>query len=119
MEQVGKYDWEMAQYILNILRTQPMVMCSWGFRSPLVIKNGLRFHVNGFRHRGWCEVVYNEGSDLFSFCTYGIKGKIKHVVEEVFFDNLVNVIDAAVETGRMSDEEYKSKVTKWLKKGVA
>ena len=118
-QQIDNFDRDMARYILNILRTQPNVMMSWGFHSAMIIKNGLRFFVHGFQHKGWCSVVYDEGKDTFTFCTYGIRGNIKYQVEDVYFDNLVEIIDSAVETGRMSNEQYKERVSEWLKKGVA
>ena len=40
---------EMAGYIISILRTQLMVVWSWGFNSPIAIENGVRFKVQGFR----------------------------------------------------------------------
>ena len=45
---------EMAKYILRILRSQLMVMLSWGvsdFRA-LPKNEGLIFHVKGFKHVG-------------------------------------------------------------------
>ena len=41
---------EMAKYILQILRTQPIVVFSWGFHNAQPIRNGLRFSVNGYLH---------------------------------------------------------------------
>ena len=109
----------MAKYIISIFRTQPMVVCSWGYSSPIAIKDGLRFRVNGFRHKGWCEVVYNEGMDTFTFRTIGRDGKAIREFEDVYFDNLVSVIDMTVETGRDSEEQYKARVNSWLEKGIA
>ncbi|MCR5193109.1 MAG: hypothetical protein K6D59_07365 [Bacteroidales bacterium] len=119
MAQIGQFDMDMAKYILCILKTQPNVVCSWGFHSPYVVKNGLRFHVNGFQHRGLCEVVYDEGRDTFTFRTFGKKGVTNYEMEDVYFDNLIEVIDSAVETGKLNEEQYKEKVTEWLEKGVA
>ena len=115
MAQIGQFDMDMAKYILSIFKTQPNVVCSWGFRSPYVVKNGVRFHVNGFQHKGWCEVMYDEGRDTFIFSTFGKGGRVLSVVEDVYFDNLIDVIDSAVETGKMSEEQYKEKVGNWLK----
>ena len=115
MTQIGQFDTDMAKYILSIFKTQPNVVCSWGFRSPYVVKNGLRFHVNGFQHKGWCEVVYDEGRDTFTFRTIGNKGVVKYEIDDVYFDNLIEVIDSTVETGKMSKEQYKEKVGNWLK----
>lgn len=83
----------MAEYIISILKTHLMVMFSWGFNRPQALHNdkGLRFHVNGFKYKGIVEVVYNEGSDLFDV-TIG-----KMCIEGVYLDQLVEVIDNAVE----------------------
>ena len=84
---------EMAKYILQILRTQIFVVMSWGFHCPVAIDNGLRFNVNGFKYTGIVEVVYDAGKDLFEvrICGKGEK------VEDVYLDNLVEVIDSRVE----------------------
>ena len=53
----------MAEYILTILRSQLMVVFSWGFNSPtrLPEDRGLRFNVEGFKYTGAVEVIYIEG----------------------------------------------------------
>ena len=58
---------EMAKYILQILRSQPIVVFSWGFHNPqrLPDDKGLRFCVQGFKYTGTVEVVYIECKDLF------------------------------------------------------
>ena len=58
---------EMANYIYSILRSQPMIMFSWGFNNPLALANeeGLVFSVNGFKHKGNVKIVYHSGKDLF------------------------------------------------------
>lgn len=89
---------EMAKYILQILRTQPIVVFSWGFHNAHPICNGLRFSVNGYLHQGNVEVVYNEGADLFVVNTLNADGTIKQQEEDVYLDCLVNVIDSMVET---------------------
>ena len=100
---------ELANYILSVLRTDLMVMFSWGFRNPIAIRNGLRFHVNGFKHQGWVEVVYDEGWDLFTIRL--IKGgKLVKEIEQVYVDMLVNIIDNAIE--RTAD--YAKDVEHWL-----
>lgn len=52
-------------YIMRILKSQLMIIWSWGFNSPKTITNGLSFRVQGFKFKGTVEVVYNEGTDLF------------------------------------------------------
>ena len=89
---------EMAKYILSILRTQPIVVFSWGFHNAHPIRNGLRFSVNGYLHQGDVEVIYNEGADLFVVNVLNADGTIMQQEEDVYLDCLVNVIDSLVET---------------------
>lgn len=99
----------MAEYILSILRLELMVVFSWGFHSPMALPDdgGLAFKVDGFKHRGWVFVKYNEGKDLFDIELRGNDMTIISVIEDVYFDQLVNVIDHAVE--RTSDYEKRVK----------
>ena len=92
----------MAKYIISILRTQLMVMWSWGFNSPIAIKNGLRFKVQGFKFRVTVEVRYNEGSDLFDV-SFIKADKVIRTIDGVFFDMVVETIDNYVE--KTSDYE--------------
>ena len=93
---------EMAKYIISILRTQLMVVWSWGFHKPMAVENGLRFRVQGFKFRGIVEVVYNEGHDLFDV-SFIKANKVVARVNDVFFDGLVEIIDCYVE--RTADYE--------------
>lgn len=95
----------MAEYILSILRSQLMVMWSWGFNTPTRLSNdqGLAFKVQGYKYKGWVEVVYEEGLDTFTV----ILKKTGKKVEDVYFDELVNVIDGLVE--RTADYEERVK----------
>lgn len=90
----------MAEYIMKILRSQLVVVFSWGFNSPMRLPDdkGLRFLVNGYLHQGAVEVIYNAGADLFVVNTLNVDGSIKEQVEDVYLDCLVNVIDRMVET---------------------
>ena len=87
----------MAKYILQILRTQIMLMFSWGFHSAYAIENGLGFYVNGYLHKGKVEVVYDEGWDLFNVRTINRDGSVKEEQEGIYIDGLVSTIDAMVE----------------------
>lgn len=97
---------EMAKYIMSILKTQLMVVWSWGFHNPIALENGLRFNVQGFKFRGVVEVVYNEGSDLFDV-SFIKANKVVKTIEGVFFDMLVDTIDDYVE--RTPDYEQRVK----------
>ena len=84
----------MAEYILQILRSQLMVVFSWGFHKPqrLPDNRGLAFQVEGFKYTGTVKVIYNEGVDLFEI--YLDNGQNE---KDVYLDQLVNVIDGMVE----------------------
>ena len=101
---------EMANYILKILRSELFVMFSWGFSNPIALANekGLKFKVNGFKNKGWVEVIYDEGMDLFIVNLLKRNGEIKKQVTEVYFDTLVNVIDNLVE----KTDDYEQKIKK-------
>ena len=85
----------MAEYILQILRSQLMVVFSWGFHRPTALPDdrGLSFLVDGFKYKGEVQVIYNEGVDLFEVVLTNTGKK----VEDVYLDCLVNVIDGLVE----------------------
>ena len=96
---------EMAQYIMSIFKAKLMVVWSWGVNSPMVMPNGLRFKVQGFKFRGVVEVVYNEGKDLFEV-SFIKRGKVVEVVDDIYFDMLVDVIDTKVE----KTSDYKERI---------
>ena len=52
------YNFKIADYIFKILRTNLPVMMSWGIdpASIQVINLGVKFHVQGFKHRGFVRV---------------------------------------------------------------
>lgn len=87
----------MAEYILAILKNQISIMWSWGFNSPRKLENGLMFKVDGFLHKGWVKVEYNEGTDLFDITLLSNKMEEKQRFNSVYFDLLVGVIDETVE----------------------
>ena len=90
-------DIEMGKYIYTILLSQPTILMSWGFESPMVIKLGLQFRVNGFKHKGLIRIVYDEGADLFDISLIGDDNFVKETIEGIYFDQLVEVIDDHVE----------------------
>ena len=87
---------EMAKYIMSILKTQLMVMFSWGFHQPVAIENGLQFKVQGFKFRGVVSIVYNEARDLFDI-SFIKSNKVVKSVDGVYFDMLIGVLDDFIE----------------------
>lgn len=91
---------------MTILKTQLMVVWSWGFHQPVAIENGLQFKVQGYKFKGVVEVAYNEGRDLFDV-RFLKANKVVNTIEGVFFDMLVDTIDDFVE--KTSDYEQRVK----------
>ena len=61
------------------------------------VKGGLEFHVQGFKHTGMVRIVLDEGKDLFEIYLIPDSEGEKNVIEDVYFDMLVSVIDENVE----------------------
>ena len=94
-----EYSKEIAGYILSIFRTNPFVVMSWGINpaSIEVVDQGVKFHVQGFKHKGFVQVVLNEGEDLFEVTLISEEGETMDTIEHIFIDNLIPIIDDAVE----------------------
>ena len=97
----------MASYIMSILRSQLVIILSWGFHSPVALDNGLQFQVNGFLFKGRVKVLYDEGSDTFIVRTINGDGSINAQVDDVYLDCLVTVIDGLVEKCERYEERVK------------
>lgn len=87
----------MAEYIMILLKSRLTIMWSWGCRSFVALNDGLMWHVQGYLHNGWVKVLYNYGTDAFDVYFLNNSKKLAKKVEEVYLDNLVDVIDWYVE----------------------
>lgn len=87
----------MAEYIMVILKSRWQIMWSWGCRTFVAIPEGLMWHVQGYLLNGWVKVIYNEGTDAFDVYFLDNNKHLVKKVEEVYLDNLVDVIDYNVE----------------------
>lgn len=90
-------DTRMAEYIMVILKSRWQIMWSWGCRTFVAIPEGLMWHVQGYLLNGWVKVIYNEGTDAFDVYFLDNNKQLVKKVEEVYLDNLVDVIDYNVE----------------------
>jgi len=93
------YNLRLAKYIWTILTSQPIILMSWGIDPKTVktIELGLEFRVDGFKHAGLVRVTLNETEDLFEVTLIDDNGTTVDTIQSVFCDNLVAVIDDAVE----------------------
>lgn len=105
---------EMGRYIWNIIAHSPSLPMSWGvdLESLECTDNALEFHVQGFIHTGNVRIVYIEGADLFHVSLYDEEGKETKRINDVYLDNLAEVIDLNVENNRVDD--YNAKVMDFL-----
>ena len=104
----------MARYIWRIFQYSAIPL-SWGicFASIRTLSNGTEFHIQGFKLTGYVKVEYDEGSDTFTVTLTPDenKGNMK-IIENVYLDNLISVIDENVEYC----EDYETRVRQWLRK---
>lgn len=80
-----------------ILKSRLSILFSWGSKGFAAIQDGLIFHVQGYLLNGWVMIVYNEGTDAFDVSFLNNAKKVIKKVEDVYLDNLVDVIDYNVE----------------------
>ena len=101
---------KMAEYIMMILKSRLTIMWSCGCCRFTAIQNGLIFHVQGYiLQNGWVKVLYNEGTDAFDVYFLSNKKELIKKVEEVYLDNLVDVIDYNVEKDGSFDYDQRVK----------
>ena len=104
----------MARYIWRVFQ-HSVIPLSWGicFASVRTLSNGTEFHVQGFKMTGYVKVEYDEGPDTFTVTlTPDDNKENRKIIENVYLDNLISVIDENVEYC----ENYETKVRQWLKK---
>ena len=99
----------MANFILSILKSNLNIFWSWGGHGFVAIENGLRFNVDGFIHKGIVEIIYNEGSDLFDIKLLTNHLKEVKFIEGIYVDQLIDVIDDAVECCENYEQKVKEK----------
>ena len=88
---------DITNYILRILSSNLIVIWSWGFENPKRLQDGLSFKVNGFKLSGEVQIIYNAGIDLFDLSFFDSNKQLQKVIENVYVDQLVDVIDEYVE----------------------
>ena len=77
-------------------------------------KAGVRFNVNGFKHKGRVYAVLNEGADMYEVYITTQRDRIIEHVAEVWFDTLTDTIDFLVETENDKSDEYRAKVNNFF-----
>ena len=99
----------MAEYIMVILKSRWQIMWSWGCCKFRALNEGLMWHVQGYLLNGWVKVIYNYGTDAFDVFFLNNRKQLVKKVEEVYLDNLVDVIDWNVEKDNSFDYDKRVK----------
>lgn len=91
----------VAQTILSQIKTlDRMAMFAWGAKDLISMGDGLKFKTSGLaKWKGYVYIKYNEGTDLYDISFFRFrKNEVKYddVVEGVYVDSLINVIDRQV-----------------------
>ena len=103
------YDLKLAGYIWSILKTQPIIVMSWGGDMDTIkpVEGGLEFHVQGFKHTGMVQIILDEGKDLFEIHLIPDSEGERKIIEDVYFDMLVSIIDENVE----KTDDYEKRIS--------
>ena len=103
------YDLKQAVYIWSILKTQPIIVMSWGVDMNTIkpVKGGLEFHVQGFIHTGMVRIILDKRKYLFEVHLIPDSEGERKIIEDVYFDMLVSVIDENVE----KTDDYEKRIS--------
>ena len=90
-----------AQIILSQIKTlDPRALWAWGAKDLMNMGDGLKFKTSGMTPwKGYVYVKYNSGKDLYEIQFFRFRKmavKYDKVVEDVFAEDLVSVIDGFV-----------------------
>ncbi len=116
---------EYAKHVamISLCQINQRIATSWGISKIICVyvneMPALGLLVNGFIHQGWVFVALNERTDTYELFTVENKDKmvivVKKHIDDVYCDMLTDTIDGMIERDpSWSDEEYNSKVDKWL-----
>lgn len=92
---------DTAQIILSQIKAlDPMALFAWGAKNLVNKGDGLQFKTSGMTpYKGQVYIKYNEGKDLYEIQFFRvIKSSVKmvKVVEDVYAEDLVGIIDRFV-----------------------
>lgn len=102
----------MHEYIQRILAAQPTIISTWGFGEPIPFPGGIMFHVNGFKHQGYVQILYDEGDDTFIVVLLDEYLNGRSRIQSIHLDQLLDVIEREVER----IDEYDERCKKFIQK---
>ena len=92
---------------------------SWGITKKYYTEYegmpALILQVNGFKYKGKVIIALNEGKDLYEIYLRR-KGVWMMECDEIYNDQLGEVLDRIIETDNDKSDEYSERVNKWVEK---
>lgn len=90
-----------AQVILQQIQAlDPRAILAWGAKDFMNMGDGLKFKTSGLTPwKGYVYIKYNEGKDLYQLQFFRFRKmevKMDRVVEDVYAEDLVSIIDEVV-----------------------
>lgn len=83
--------------IISFLENQNQIVWSWGAHNYINIENKvLRFSVEGNHHKGYV-FIFLHACELFEIYLTEKSGKIKEIIENVSFEDLIKILDQKIE----------------------
>jgi hypothetical protein len=91
----------LAQTILYQIKTlDPMALFAWGAKNLVSMEDGLKFQTSGMTpFKGHVYVKYVYGKDLYEIQFFRVRKaeiKMAAIIEDVYAEDLVRVIDGFV-----------------------
>lgn len=97
--------------VFNLIKSGGSITWSWGASNFKNFYNrALTFSVNGFKHKGIVAITYNKVPDLFNVELRTSHYNLMEEVNDVYIDQLIDVIDYLVETENDKSDDYRNKV---------
>ena len=91
-----KLEFNPSETMKWLTYNQP-IFWSFGVSKTINVNNkGLLIRVSARRHKGWILITLN-GSDLYDVHLLNTLGKVKKLIEDVYCDTLLDVIDDSIE----------------------
>lgn len=96
-EEIGQRSFEPKELAQALLCNASCTIASWGAQNWGFYKEQwLRFMVNGHHHKGWVYIILT-WNDTFTIYFADLDGVIVEKREEVYIDELIDVLDKRIE----------------------
>jgi len=85
-----------AKETLQVLTINKSIYWSWGVSQRYADKNYLLLKVSGHHHKGYVLITLNY-NDTYKVSIVSYRGKLLQTFDEVYFDQLTEIIDNRIE----------------------